>query len=164
VISSALKHIKRADSIAMVKGKGLLGDSLVEISMGVKGLAVTADGFIEGKTPKGLNDFMAEGGEVITSLKKSLKKVETILAQYSDPTLSKNLKGIIASVNGVLGRVKTGPGLLHDLFYDKGMTSNAKQTIYQLQRLGGLRRRGVDHPVRRRGDVVARQRRRLRQR
>jgi phospholipid/cholesterol/gamma-HCH transport system substrate-binding protein len=119
----------------MVKGKGLLGDSLIEISMGAKGKAVPASGFIRGVTPKGLSDLMSEGGEVVTKLKASLTRVEEILTQYSDPKLSSNLKGIIGSVNGIIGRVEKGPGLLHDLFYDKTLTRDVKRVVFQLQRL-----------------------------
>jgi phospholipid/cholesterol/gamma-HCH transport system substrate-binding protein len=134
-VESSLKHIRFADSVAMVKGKGLLGDSLIEISMGAKGKAVPASGFIRGVTPKGLSDLMSEGGEVVTKLKASLTRVEEILTQYSDPKLSSNLKGIIGSVNGIIGRVEKGPGLLHDLFYDKTLTRDVKRVVFQLQRL-----------------------------
>lgn len=135
VIQSSLKHIRSADSVAMVKGKGLLGDSLIEISMGVKGARAKESGFVRGLTPKGLSDLMAEGGEVVTKLKASLASVETILAQYTDPKLANDLKGIVGSVNAIIGRVQTGPGLLHDLFYDKRLTRDAKRAIAMLQRL-----------------------------
>lgn len=133
--ASSLLHIRVADSVAMVKGKGLLGDSLIEISMGVKGVSVPASGFIRGVTPKGLSDIMAEGGEVVSKLKESLVRIEDILAQYSDPRLSRDLKGIVSSINSIMGRVKTGPGLLHDLFYAKNLSRDVKRVLFQLQRV-----------------------------
>lgn len=130
-----LIYIKLTDSIATIKGKGLLGDSLVEISMGTTGPVIKPNQYVKGVTPRGLMDLVADAGPIITSVKKSLKSVETILAQYSDPTLSNNLKGIVSNVNGVLKEVRTGSGLAHDLIYPSSLIKNFRGVMYQVNGL-----------------------------
>lgn len=133
VIQSALPRI-RQDSVATVKGKGLLGDSLVDISMGTKGDLIQIGQYVEGITPKGLSDLMEEGGSIVTTLKSSLDSIDSILKQYRDPELSQNLKGIVVSINNVLERAKTGPGLIHDLMYSNRLTQNVQGILGQTQR------------------------------
>lgn len=130
-----LIYIRTKDSTASIQGKGLLGDSLVEISMGNQGPTVKPGGYIKGETPRALMELVSDFGPIITSVKKSLGSVQTILAQYSDPALATNLKGIVSNVNGVLTEVRTGKGLIHDLIYPSSLVKNFRGIMYQINGL-----------------------------
>lgn len=146
VSRNILKWI-RTDSIATVEGKGLLGDALVNITVGTSPNTVQSGAWITGVTPKGMSDFMEDGGRVMDRVKESLRSIDKILKQYRDPELAHNLKGIVSSVNGLLTRAEKGPGLMHDLFYSipvrnrlrgilrqlEGIGKNLKQTIAQIE-------------------------------
>jgi phospholipid/cholesterol/gamma-HCH transport system substrate-binding protein len=149
VNNSLLHHVRRGirevakdgsllwkgNSVATIKSKGLLGDSLVEISIGTMGDIIKPSGYVIGETPKSISEFMAEGGEVISSLKRSLFSVETILSQYKDPQLSNDIKGIINSTEQIFSQVKSGPGLLHDLIYSRQLIQNLQGAIAQIRRM-----------------------------
>ncbi len=143
VASSKLPYI-REDSTAHIKTKGLLGDALIEISIGTEGKSAQPGGFIPGITPKSLSEFMAEGGTIISSLKRSLLSIESILEQYRDPSLSKSLKGIASSIDSILKRVAKGPGSLHTLIYSPELARNLRRILAQthalLFRLTGVTR------------------------
>lgn len=132
LVEKMLSYIRIKDSVASIQGKGLLGDSLIEISMGTQGSAVQADGYIRGETPRSLNDLIGEGGEIVASLKRSLTSVEDILKQYQDPTLSNNVKTIVSSFAGIFRQVKEGPGLLHDLIYPSRLVRNVQGIVAQV--------------------------------
>lgn len=142
VVEKALLYIN-GNSSGTIKGKGLLGDSLVELSMGSKPKpgsqekvrSIGAEGFVYGATPASLSDTIAQVGDIASSVKRSLASVEDILTQYKDPTLSGNLKNIVSTVNTTLKRVEKGPGLVHDLFYSKKMPRNLNGAIAQVNRM-----------------------------
>ncbi len=132
-VSKRRLHYIKEDSTAYIKTKGLLGDALVEISIGTKGKAVSPGGFVVGITPKGLSDFLKEANLIVSSLKRSLFSIEDILRQYRDPTLSKSLKGIAVSIDKILNRIRSGPGPLHALIYSRELSRNIQLLVRNIR-------------------------------
>lgn len=126
----------REDSIATVEGKGLLGDALINITIGAGKTPIKENGWVRGITPKNMADFMDDAGKMMDRVKNSLKSIDLILKEYKDPRLASDLKGIVSSVNGLLARAKTGPGLMHDLFYSRILSRQLHRILYQVEKAG----------------------------
>ncbi|MCK6509660.1 MlaD family protein [Myxococcota bacterium] len=131
--SSILSKI-RADSVANVKGKGLLGDSLVDISIGTKGSNLKEEGDVQGETPKGLSEILVQVKDIAKDAGKTVSLINDILGQYKDQQLTANIKGIVASVDGMMSKVRTGPGLAHDLLFSKELSRSVQGSVVEVRR------------------------------
>ncbi|MCB9638713.1 MAG: MCE family protein [Myxococcales bacterium] len=131
--SSILSKI-RLDSVANVKGKGLLGDSLVDISIGTEGATLKADGDIQGETPKGMSEILVQVKDIAKDAGKTVVLINDILGQYKDQKLTANIKGIVGSVDGMMARVRSGPGLAHDLLFSKSLSNSVQGSVVEVRR------------------------------
>lgn len=121
----------RTDSVAKVTTKGLLGDKMIEITKGTTTESIPAGGNIAGEEPQDLGakvDVFAEKAE------SALDNVERATAGLADPTLQKDLKGSVASLNLVLTQVAEGDGYPHRLLTDKDEADRISGAVKNLDR------------------------------
>ena len=132
----ALENLRqiRLDTVAHVKGKGLLGDSLIDLSIGTNGETLKEGGDVQGETPKGMAEILTQVKEIAGDVGKTVGIVNDILGQYKDEKLSTNIKGIVSSVNDMLARTRSGPGLAHDLLFSRQLAQSVQGTVAQVQR------------------------------
>lgn len=127
---SFLKWVRK-DSVATIEGKGLLGDSLVEITIGTSKETLSGNMQIKGVTPRGISDFLKDSQTILADLKTTMAKIKNII---TDRKLNEQFSGIVTSVNDLLARSKNGPGLLHDLVYSKKFARTISRIAGNVQR------------------------------
>jgi phospholipid/cholesterol/gamma-HCH transport system substrate-binding protein len=117
----------RRDSIARIETQGLLGDKIVEISVGSPQAAVVAAGDVIGsRDPFDIGQVMNESSRIIKSvglLAESLRETATTLNQSKiieeAATTVKSARQITDRVSRVIDQVEKGPGLAHTLLYEE---------------------------------------------
>lgn len=146
----------REDSVARIDTKGLLGDKLINISIGSPELSeVAPHTMLKSSTPLDLNKsfeqaqkilenaseavddakiifkgFAEQGGD--QALANSVKSIEKILKEIETGGGIKHLNETLANLSSLTKAIKTGPGLLHSLFYDekgKDAIAHASETL-----------------------------------
>ena len=134
----------RADSVARITGRGVLGDKAIDISMGSsKTPVIPPGGEIQIGSSGELTTLLKNGGEVLENAVAITKDLRRTVAAYSDPTLKDDVAATLASFRSIFGRVEKGPGAAHALIYDK---QTAEDTQALVARLGSVATR-VDHAV-----------------
>jgi phospholipid/cholesterol/gamma-HCH transport system substrate-binding protein len=134
----------RADSVARITGRGVLGDKAIDISMGsAKTPAIPPGGEIQIGSSGELTTLLKNGGEVLENAVAITKDLRRTVAAYSDPALKDDVAATLASFRSIFGRVEKGPGAAHALIYDK---QTAEDTQALVARLGNVATR-VDHAV-----------------
>jgi phospholipid/cholesterol/gamma-HCH transport system substrate-binding protein len=129
VEKSALEHI-REDSVAELASKGLLGDMLINITIGSVDAAQLKDGdFLQPQPSIGLSQVVSAVEQGIARISNLTTEVDKRLRETLTPQLSADLGRIMHSTAAVIEKVERGDGLVHNLIYDKQMSADASQLI-----------------------------------
>src|SRR5688572_2331686 len=124
----------RRDSIARIETQGLLGDKIVEITVGSAQAPVVAAGEVIGsRDPFDIGQVMNESSKIVKSvgaLADSLRETATTLNQSKiieeaattvkeAATTVKAARQITDRVGKVIDQVEKGPGFVHTLLYEE---------------------------------------------
>ena len=124
----------KADSVARITTKGLLGDKMVEISMGGSGESVAPGGEVKAEEP---SDMMGRVAGMADDAEAAMKSVKHVSERLADDTLQDDLREGVAALNAVLGYVAHGDGYPHLLLTDKAESERISRTIANLERASG---------------------------
>jgi phospholipid/cholesterol/gamma-HCH transport system substrate-binding protein len=120
----------RADTVARVAGKGLLGDKMVELTVGSPELPHVAEGsLLPSEEP---SDVLAAANKVAASVSKAIEKIEPLAVQLGDPKFSEDIRGSAADLHSLLGAMARGDGAMHRLLYDRETADQLSGAIAQL--------------------------------
>lgn len=117
----------RRDSIARIETQGLLGDKIVEITVGSREAPVVAAGEVIGsRDPFDIGQVMNESSRIVKSvgvLAESLHETAVTLNQSKiieeAATTVKSARQLTDRVGRVIDQVEKGPGLAHTLLYEE---------------------------------------------
>jgi phospholipid/cholesterol/gamma-HCH transport system substrate-binding protein len=135
-VSSRFSDRIRADSVARLASRGVLGDKAVDVSLGSAGAPKTPPGG-ELKTGSSgdLSSLLKASGEIVDNAVQISRDLKRATSEYTDPQMRKDLASFIHSASGVMGAVEHGDGTLHALIYDastkndlRGLIANASKT------------------------------------
>jgi phospholipid/cholesterol/gamma-HCH transport system substrate-binding protein len=123
----------RADSVARITGRGVLGDKAIDISMGSpKMAAIAPGGEITSGTSGDITTLLKRGGEVVENAVAITTDLRRAVSAYSDPALKDDIAATLASFRSIFGRVEKGPGTAHALIYDKQTGDDARALVTRL--------------------------------
>ncbi|MCL2451259.1 MAG: MlaD family protein, partial [Polyangiaceae bacterium] len=106
----------RADSVATVGNKGLLGDKLISISVGTtRAPKLDPKQLVASQEPA---DIFAAAQKVAATAQESVEQLEPLVKSLGDPKLANDIKGAVADIHSILSAVVHGDGTMHRLFYD----------------------------------------------
>jgi phospholipid/cholesterol/gamma-HCH transport system substrate-binding protein len=124
-----LVHVRR-DSIAEMASKGLLGDSIINISLGSEDQPELKDGDgIESREAQGLNEAIAQVEAAIGGVNRLTSDVDERVRLLITPQLAKDFGRMAHSAAGMMEGVEKGPGLAHAIIYDPELTRDTRQLI-----------------------------------
>jgi phospholipid/cholesterol/gamma-HCH transport system substrate-binding protein len=120
----------KTDTVASVVNKGLLGDKMIELSVG-SGSAPPLDPsvLIPSEEP---SDVLASANRVAAETERAIQKIEPLAQQLGDPKFAADIKGAAADVHSLLDAVVHGDGTMHRLFYDRSEADQLDQTLAHL--------------------------------
>lgn len=109
----------RADSVAHIATQGLLGDKLIEISVGSADQPGLAPGAVlKSQSPADLEEMIAEAGEAVKRVRDAADRAAQVVSQLGQPSTINDIRRAIASLRALARAAAQGPGLVHALFYE----------------------------------------------
>lgn len=126
----------RADSRAFIDSAGLLGDKVLNISMGSSEAARLEDGATlqagSSVSFETLSDNLDQAVRSVANITRSLDK----LVQDDNTTkLTHDVSRIAGSLANILSTVESGPGLLHRLIYDPKYAEQVGEILADMRAL-----------------------------
>lgn len=133
-VSNQMMPWIRADSVARVDSKGLLGDKNINISLGTPNAPpMNADGMLLSIEPADLNKAFAEAQEILRDVTQGVaglrKFVDDFLGQGGGQAITDSVK----SFSRIISRVEAGPGIAHQLLYDEKSAHEFELMMASLQ-------------------------------
>jgi phospholipid/cholesterol/gamma-HCH transport system substrate-binding protein len=122
----------RADSIARVVNKGLLGDKMLELTTGTPDATLLAPGtLIPSEEP---TDVLASANKIVSAGAQTVEDLEPLARALGDPKLASDIKGSAADLHSLLEAIVHGDGTAHRLFYDHHEADQLSELLGNLSR------------------------------
>ncbi|HZS39633.1 MAG TPA: MlaD family protein [Polyangia bacterium] len=134
----ARKHLPHVhqDSVARVGSQGLLGDKIVEVSIGSPASPpAKPDDTLPTQSPADFDKLMAQASDILEKGQVIAARAAVAMNAFAEPKTLADLKGSIGSVRHLLHAVESGPGLAHALFYDRRSADDLRAVAGELHRL-----------------------------
>ena len=136
----------RADSVARIETLGLLGDKIVEMTLGGPGASVLREGGeVQTEEPIDTNRLAKQGTELLRNLLAISEDLKGTLAKVTAGDFGSDLAETIRALRKLATEVERGPGLLHALVYDPRLTGiladgalavrQVRETVARIDRL-----------------------------
>jgi phospholipid/cholesterol/gamma-HCH transport system substrate-binding protein len=118
-IDEAVRERIRRDSSARITTVGLLGDQIVEISIGTEASPVLSEGDeLVTLDPFDLNVMVAKGGRALDSIHELVSGLNETLGDFRAGMGGRRLADSISALGDVVAEIQEGEGVLHSLIYD----------------------------------------------
>jgi phospholipid/cholesterol/gamma-HCH transport system substrate-binding protein len=132
VSHSMLSRI-RADSVASIGTQGLLGDKIVEISIGsLEAAPIAPGGRLSSIAPADLSRLLDQASRILTSTEQLAGKAAQAVEQLVTPEAIADFHGALKSVRSLLRAADQGHGLAHAVFYDPEAARSFRHLVTQL--------------------------------
>jgi phospholipid/cholesterol/gamma-HCH transport system substrate-binding protein len=120
----------RADSFARLSSKGLLGDMIINITVGSAEAPALADGAtLRSQESEGLTEIIDSVHDGIEQLRSLSASVQQRLEAVLTDDLARDLGRIAHSAAGVAEHIETGDGLAHALVYEPRLARKADRLL-----------------------------------
>ncbi|HVH99982.1 MAG TPA: MlaD family protein, partial [Enhygromyxa sp.] len=129
----------RTDSRATVSSNGVLGDQLINITVGRRGLPIEPGGYIQSAASlmEELNVFKDQIGGIIDKVDTSLAGISGLFSSLNNEGTKQDLQGILANANEITRQIKDGEGLVGALFNDPEYKDDFGRTLKSVRHSAG---------------------------
>jgi phospholipid/cholesterol/gamma-HCH transport system substrate-binding protein len=122
----------RSDTLARVVNKGLLGDKMLELTVGSPDAALLAPGaLVPSEEP---TDVLASANKIVSAGAQTVEDLEPLARALGDPKLAADIKGSAADLHSLLESIVHGDGTAHRLFYDHREADQLSELLGNLSR------------------------------
>jgi phospholipid/cholesterol/gamma-HCH transport system substrate-binding protein len=109
----------RTDSVATIGSSGLLGDRVIEISMGTRqGEMLRGGDELASVDPLDLNVTIDKGARALDNVANLAANLNSLVEEFDEESGGKRLAASVTSFGDMIVEVQEGEGLLHSLIYD----------------------------------------------
>jgi phospholipid/cholesterol/gamma-HCH transport system substrate-binding protein len=120
----------RADSVARITGRGILGDKAVDISIGSpEKPVIPSGGELKTGTSGDISSLLKATGEMVDNAVAITRDLRTGVESYTTPEIRNDVTEIVRSARRILGEVEKGRGVAHTLIYDKKLSDDLKGVV-----------------------------------
>jgi phospholipid/cholesterol/gamma-HCH transport system substrate-binding protein len=120
----------RVDSIAEVKGKGLLGDKMIVISVGdPTQSAVPTNGMVKTEESRDIEQIIDDMKNVAAGAERVIINLESTTKAMADEKLHTDVKEAVSNLNRILAAANDGDGYVGRLLNDKAEADRIAATI-----------------------------------
>jgi len=134
----------RTDSVASLATQGLLGDRYVNITRGVTGSMIPANGEVRSAKAKTMEEVVAGSADLMESLNDLTGDVQQVVDQIrtgrgtlgklvNDPSMYNNLNETVAKLNTIITSVQQGQGTAGKLFASDELYQKVDATMGDVQ-------------------------------
>jgi phospholipid/cholesterol/gamma-HCH transport system substrate-binding protein len=122
----------RADTMARIVGKGLLGDKMVELTPGSgTAAALPADSQIPSEDP---TDVFSAANRVAEATQKAVENIEPLAQALGDPKFASDIKGTVADIHSLLEALVHSDSTVHRLLYDHREAEQVDELLANMSR------------------------------
>jgi phospholipid/cholesterol/gamma-HCH transport system substrate-binding protein len=107
------------DSKARIDSMGLLGDKIIDISIGVTGTPVGRDALLPGVAPPEYLTLLDTAYGVLRNVQGLTQRLNNVVTLYGDPKMHADIAASVGSIRRIIQAVESGQGLIHSLVYDR---------------------------------------------
>jgi phospholipid/cholesterol/gamma-HCH transport system substrate-binding protein len=115
------------DTIARVGNKGLLGDKMIELTVGSPESPVLDPKQL--MTSEDPADMFGAVNRVAAAAQEAIEKLGPLAQSLGDPKLANDVKGSAADMHSLLDAIVHGDGTMHRLFYDHRTADELDQLL-----------------------------------
>ena len=131
----------RADSVASIGSAGLLGDRVIEITIGTSEEAMLRDGDeLASVDPLDLDVTIDKGARALDNVADLAANLNSLVEDFDEASGGKRLAESVASFGDIVVEVQEGNGLLHSLIYHTSEGTgvrNIEGSLASLERILG---------------------------
>lgn len=132
-ISKRYMEWVREDSVARIDSKGLLGDKIINISIGSPELpAAPENAMLKSTPPVDFNKALQQAQEILENVTETVADARDIFKGFAAEGGDAALAGSAKSLARIFKEVEEGGGMLHELIYDKKAGKDAKKAIAEV--------------------------------
>jgi phospholipid/cholesterol/gamma-HCH transport system substrate-binding protein len=140
-IDERVRQRIRGDSVAQITTIGLLGDQIVEISIGTSRNAVLTDGSeVQTLDPFDLNVMVSKGGVALDAIESLASNLNATLEEFRQEAGGRKLAESLSAFSEIISEVQEGEGTLHTLIYEPyegGAVASAESALASLEGILG---------------------------
>jgi phospholipid/cholesterol/gamma-HCH transport system substrate-binding protein len=129
-ISADILERIRTDSVAAVQTEGLLGDKFIDISIGSLSKPQVANGdLLPSDEGVDVAAALASTGEIIDNVNASTESIRALLEGFRKAGGEQTIVAAMRSIEDIAEEIKHGPGLVHQLIFDKTTGQQYKEIV-----------------------------------
>jgi phospholipid/cholesterol/gamma-HCH transport system substrate-binding protein len=118
-IDQAVQARIRSDSVATIGSAGLLGDRVIEITLGSRRGEMLRDGEeLASVDPPDLNDTIDKGAQALDNVASLAANLNSLVEGFDEAAGGKRLAESVTALSDIIVEVQEGEGLLHSMIYD----------------------------------------------
>jgi phospholipid/cholesterol/gamma-HCH transport system substrate-binding protein len=126
----------RADSLARIETLGLLGDKIIDVTLGSPGGAVLQDGGeLRTEEPFDTAHLTQQGAELLRNLVELSTELRTTLSRITASSAGADAVETMRALRSLATEIERGQGVLHRLVYDRKLgtaLADAGETLRQV--------------------------------
>jgi phospholipid/cholesterol/gamma-HCH transport system substrate-binding protein len=124
----------RADSVASIEAKGLLGDKMIAITVGTPGKPELPDGAsIPSREGGDLSEVMGKVGNITASVEKIVNNLEQTTGSFASDEFQSDIKNGVGALSRILVSVERGDGYVGRLFKDPQEAERLSNAVRNLE-------------------------------
>lgn len=132
-ISKSSMEWIREDSVARIDSKGLLGDKLINISIGsADSPHIKSGGMIKSNPALDLNKSLENAQKILEDITETVADAKQMFKGFVQKGGNLALANSAKSLQKILNEVEKGEGVIHELVFDKKAGQDIKQSINDL--------------------------------
>lgn len=126
----------REDSVARIDSKGLLGDKIINISIGSAELpAAEKHAMLKSTAPLDFNKALQQAQDILENVTETVADARDIFKGFAVEGGDVALASSAKSLSRIFKEIEKGDGVLHELIYNKKAGTETKNTVAFLQEL-----------------------------
>ncbi len=120
----------RADSVARIGGRGVLGDKVIDISLGsADAPRIPVGGEIPTGSSGDITSLLKTSGEIMDNALVITRDLREAVAAYTHPQVRSDVAGLLKSAREVFQEIQSGSGAAHALLYDRKMAQELSEFL-----------------------------------
>ncbi len=131
VISDAT-HLVRVDSVATIGNKGLLGDKLLDITVG-SGAELQPGGTLRTETPVGLGEYLSQAGSIIDDVRGTAENLRRATEPLGEEQFATDLRETTHDLATVSHMLADEDGTFAQVLGDPDTADQLKRTLHNVE-------------------------------
>lgn len=118
----------RQGSVASITSKGMLGDQLLEITVG-NGKPIPPEGLVATAETAALAKYMQQAGRVLSAAEISAENIRTATEVLADPQFSADIRNVVRNMSEVMQMAAKGDGTFNRLLSDRKTAASFQEAM-----------------------------------